>query len=273
MFTLSSVSVRTLEYTTGSDLNVFSAGNLATANVFLANDGSFFSAINSQVIPLLNSCWGEVRDMLGQSASIQYTYYVTTTGSDTCCGTSWESAFNTVAHAISQLPTIVNATAEIYFSTGSWAETLKLYGFTGKAPVYIVGKIANYGSSVAFNAIEIMNCAVPVYVWGVNIPTNSNPSINIGQCQYVQLKSFMASVAVAGYGVRSYFSNLEMLSGFIDLKEAGIYGYGGQIFGKNMTGTTNDIGAQLNNCVMFRTGTLLSGTTSSVVANGAQIFE
>lgn len=178
---------------------------------------------------------------LVSATSADITYYVRTDGNDgnTGLANTAAGAFKTIGKAISMVPQVVNHTITVNVAVGTYAEVVKLSGFSGQGSFQIS---APSGANVL--SMEVNKNGVPITISGFTSTTTTTESFYLAYNAWVYLSGCTAiSSALSQIGAYVYGGTAVIASCIFSNKIAGIRaGSSASVYSYNNSGTGNVIG-------------------------------
>ncbi|NQX60446.1 hypothetical protein [Paenibacillus qinlingensis] len=203
-----------------------------------------------------------------QKTSAAMTLYVDgTNGSDNNDGSAGRP-FKTIQRAIDSIPQIVNHLVTINVASATYAEDIRINGFSGKSTVNLYGDTV-VSTNVTLSSILVSTNSANIVVRGFNLTITTNTAMNVFSSTRV-VASYMNIVASAtGYlGVVSETSNLYINSSVISNRAYSLLANNGRIMSESNSGTGNIFSTVAQNGGMIsRYGTQPIGGTD-VAQNG-----
>ncbi|MEK4196648.1 hypothetical protein NYE44_25085 [Paenibacillus sp. FSL L8-0493] len=211
-----------------------------------------------------------------QQTTADITYYVRTDGNDSNTGLANTAggAFKTIGKAISVIPQMLNHAAVINIANGTYAETVSIYGFSGKGSITFNPSTSAINDSLMINNMIVTRCSIPIVVNGIKAISTSTDAFSVWESinvQFLYCKS--DSTALNRVGILGNCSKVYIYECILSNKNYGIYGgLNADVFSFSNSGTGNTVatyaaeGGQVS-----RIGRAPAGTLSTEVGNSGLI--
>jgi len=210
------------------------------------------------------------------------TYYVSKgTGlDDENDGLTSDTAFYSIAKAISMIPQIVNHNVTINVAAGTYIEDVTLEGFVGKGTITLKGCEA-LGSPTEYkvNSVLVQRCTVLVSVIGLNAVSFKTGfgSFTSTLCSEVYINTCISTYIDATkphFGILSWGSITYVINSTFS-NSNGIYtGLGGTLYLESVSGTNNLVGITVANgsTAIKSFGVIITGNIDTSIQAGSQII-
>ncbi|WP_313568825.1 hypothetical protein [Acetoanaerobium noterae] len=220
---------------------------------------------------------GAVNELVSQSAqkpsmtTAPITLYVSTTGNDSNDGLTPATALRNIQTAIDKIPQVVNHEINIILASGTYDESILLYGYMGKGAILLKGGTILSNDYVLHQASSYNNvCTVVMTGINAKITTDSGFVIqrslrtNLYHCA-VPLSSEYDGVLIAD-GSRSLIENCKF-----ENRGRAIHCNNSILLSKNNTGLLNQVGLLAISSTIMKEGTQPTGTTNEITTAGGVI--
>lgn len=204
------------------------------------------------------------------------TYYVRTDGSDSNNGLSNTAggAFKTIGKAVSMLPQIINHEVTINVAAGTYAETVSLFGFSGKGVLYLNGD-TSVSTSRQIQGINLQNVALFTGITGFSCTLTTSSSIVVTTCLHILLDRMnLVSSAASNVGLWAQADAfVELYNSTISSKNIAVLSTRmSRVLVSNTTGSNNNAALQAERGgTIYEDAVSIGATTLRIAATGGVI--
>jgi hypothetical protein len=274
---------------TSADVNIVSGAIISNSDVQFVN-GNFSGMQASNVefgdVNVTGSLTIEgmlnVTGVPGATTSDMNFFISATTGSDTNTGLDQGNKLKTLARLFEDtaagpklMPDIINHTVNVIIDDGTYAEALKIKGFSGAGKITI-NSGSTYRTALLIRGAEITQCTCRVEINGVTTDPSGNYWFNVDACSDLSIRfvTIQPSTLKASTAIDIDSSNVAIGSCNISNMGGGIRAnYNSRVFVSSTSGTGVILGyTSTNNSRMTLTSTGISATTLLSVGSGGEIF-